>query len=499
MLIDRIPVRLRLSLAHAVWMGITFAGIGFGVSRFTEHHLYQSIDAALLTTAREIRNLRFIKGFGKPLIREFLQQYLGQNIVRSHAQLVDFSGRSISMSTDDSAIVTLPVTPHAISRAELGEETLESIQRPGGSTLRIITVPMMARGRFTGELIQVAAQLDSVQQTMQSINLMLWLIMPAGLLLSVVFGYWLTARSLRPVMGISRTASRLSADQLSRRLRLPEAKDEIRHLTITFNDMLNRLEDAFVRLRRFAGDVSHELRTPLAVLRGEAELALRKERTPEEYRKALAIIGSEAMRMTEIVEELLLLARAQGKAIRLNFEVVSIAKFCQQTIEAVQSILDEKSLSVDLKIHSAGVIEISPTHLLLALKNILLNAAKYSPSGTRIELEVGRKDNAVEFTISDRGEGIPEASLPYIFDPFYRVDSARNRANGGTGIGLSLALALVQLHGGRISVQSKIGEGSKFCINIPAAPQRAEVVDDSKKHPIRDLATTAELAPIEAV
>ncbi|MCX6127969.1 MAG: HAMP domain-containing sensor histidine kinase [Proteobacteria bacterium] len=270
-------------------------------------------------------------------------------------------------------------------------------------------------------------------------------------------------------------------DNFDRRLKLPAAEDELRLLVQTFNELLGRIEDAFGRLRRFAGDVSHELRTPIAVLRGEAELALRRERTPGEYQSSLRVIVDEASQMSSIVENLLLLARAHGQAIPVHLEDIEISKFIDDLKHSVQKNYDERrlTLSVDLGELGSKTARMAKGYFILALKNILLNACKHSSPGQTVELGVLERPTEWLFTVRDHGEGIPQTSLPYIFDLFYRADTARNRSSGGVGIGLSLAKALVSLHGGHIEVDSVPGQGACFTVCLPR--EAAVPVDNHSK------------------
>jgi len=488
MLLDRIPVRLRLSLGHAIWMALLFAGIGIGLHRLVQHNLFQAVDAALLTSAKSIRDARFVRGFNAPLMESFLSQFFGEKFIRPYAQLVDLSGR-ISNKTEN-VRVSLPVTPTAAVRAERGLETFETFSRKGQAPIRQITLPVMANGTFTRELIQVGAPLEYVYNTLTGVSLVLWTALPAGLLLSVFFGYLLTARSLKPVKDLTCAAGRMSAANLGGRLALPAARDELRALAQTFNAMLDRLEDAFKRLRRFSGDVSHELRTPLAVLRGEAELALRRRRTPEEYETALRTIVSESATMTETIEELLLLARAESKSVAMHWQEIHTETFIKEVMALVEWVYEERGIK--LLIVTSGARETfmgSPGFLSLALKNVLLNASKHSANGGTVEFEAWHDGIEMNFAIRDQGEGIPEADQPYIFDPFYRADTARNRAAGGTGIGLSLALAMVRLHNGTIRVSSKPGQGATFIVTLGTADSKVgeteEVKANAAKHAIK--------------
>lgn len=477
MFLDKIPIRFRLSLGHAALMAVLLLGVGFGIFRLVERNLFQSVDAALLTSARAIRDARFVKGFSSPLLQSFLDNFLGEKFIRPYAQLVDLSGK-ISAKTNNLRI-NLPVTPNAVQRAELGYETFETFSRKGMAPLRQITLPVIKTGQFTGELIQVGAPLDATVHTLQGISLVLWLAMPAGLLLSVGFGYMLTRRSLRPVREMSKAAAKLGIDDLGTRLTIPAAKDELRTLAETFNRMLTRLDDAFGRLRRFTGDVSHELRTPIAVLRGEAEFALRKERTPEEYRRSLETIVTEASHMTQIVEDLLLLARTHCRSVILTKEEFTLGRFLEELTASVLPLFHERRVKLTIHNHASEACWGSAGYLTLAIKNILLNASKHSPADSEVVFSIEEDATSTLFIVRDFGEGIPEDALPYIFDPFFRVDTARNRDTGGAGVGLSLALALVQLHGGTLKADSKFGEGATFVVRIPLRRlQDEELVDD---------------------
>lgn len=465
MFLERIPVRLRLSLGYAIWMALVFLGIGIGVYKLVERNLSQSVDAALIASAESLRSARTSINYRSPFTQSFLREFFGEDYIRPYAQLVDLSGR-VSAKTQNIR-VSLPVTPYASARAEHGLGTLETIARRGLPPLRQITLPVIQNSRFTGELIQVGAPLDPTYRTLGSIASMLWIILPSVLTLTIIFGYVLMAWSLRPVTAVTRAAGSLGSDDLNIRIRLPKAKDEIRDLSQTFNGMLDRLQDAFGRMKRFAGDVSHELRTPLTVLRGEAEFALRKERTAEEYKHALEIIARESLNMTAIVEDLLLLARAQSKSVAMAWERLTIKEFVGVLTASVEAYYNKKGVQLVVGDLQETKFFVSIGYLNLAIKNILLNAAKHSPVGAAVQLDVKSTADTITFSVTDQGEGIPKDSLPYIFDAFYRADTARNRAAGGTGIGLSLAQALVMLHDGKVDVKSEVGKGSTFSVTIP--------------------------------
>ena len=290
MLLERIPIRIKLTFGHAIWMAIIFLAIGLGVYRVVDDNIRQSIDVTLMTSAKNIRDSQLLAKRRSPspmrnwdrLFEDLFSE--GRTSARSFAQLIDTSG--VIQAKTRNIRVRLPVSELALSRAESGLETFENVNLSSGVTLRQLTMPVTNRGRFTGELIQIGTPMTATNQTLKSVKRMLWMTSSIGLGMSIIVGYLLTMWSLRPVSRITSVAASLGVNNdFDKRLKASPANDELNELMNAFNGMIDRIEDAFVRLRRFSGDVSHELRTPLAVLRGEAELALRRERSPEEYRK----------------------------------------------------------------------------------------------------------------------------------------------------------------------------------------------------------------------
>ena len=323
MILERIPIRIRLTLGHALWMALIFFAIGVGVYRVVDDNMHQSIDVTLMTSAKSIRDSKLsqnkrIANRARSWTELFDNMFAeDRGPARSYAQLIDTSG--VIQAKTRNIRVRLPVSDLALERAETGLETFEDFRLNSGVMLRQLTLPIVERGKFTGELVQVGTPMTSTLQTLKSVKRMLWMTSSIGLGMSILVGYLLTMWSLRPVSRITQAAAHLGVNHdFDKRLKAAPANDELSKLMNTFNEMIDRIEDAFLRLRRFSGDVSHELRTPLAVLRGEAELALRRKRSTEEYEESLRTIVKEAAQMSTIVEDLLLLARAQGNALHFK-------------------------------------------------------------------------------------------------------------------------------------------------------------------------------------
>ncbi|MBF0440950.1 MAG: HAMP domain-containing protein [Oligoflexales bacterium] len=485
MLFDNVPIRIRLSFGYAVWMGIIFITLRISILSMVEDNVFRSIDESLTATAKIIEEAHIYQQ-KSDIIKEkvswesvlenlYLKRQLSE---KYNAQMIDISDKIRARTEDIKS--SFPVTSDAIARAKHGLSTFETFRQETDDPVRQLTFPILHSSRFAGELIQVSLSLKSALNELNNIKKKLSISLSLGFFISVIFGYFFAGWAIKPVGRITQAAARLGPNDLHLRLKLPAANDELRDLVKTFNEMLSRIEDSFQRLHRFPGDVSHELRTPLAVMKGEAELALRRKRSEEEYRKSLEIIVKEAENMVAIVEDLLLLARAKGRAFELKLEKVDLSSFLIELESSVKPIFEEKRLMLVTKNSVKSQILLSRGFFLLVMKNLLLNACKYSATESKVELEIVAGAGGTEFLVRDFGEGIPKEYQKYIFDTFYRVDSARNRSKGGVGIGLSLAYALVKMHRGDLTVKSDTGKGAEFKIFIPHSPALQRNESDSK-------------------
>jgi heavy metal sensor kinase len=462
----RLPISLRLAMVHGLFMTLLLPLVGVGVYNLVKRDLLKSVDAALLASAESMRASKASEGLSNGGLDEFLANFLGGRDISAYARIVDLSGNIKNKSTRDD--VSLPVTKIAMAHAEQGVPTFETWDRPEKAPFRQLTMPVMIGGVFSGTLVQVGAPLDSTWSTLRQIRNVFFLMFPLILVLSMVVGYIMARRSLAPVDIMRRAADQLSATDLSHRIEVPNVRDELHDLAETFNRMLSRLEDAFERQRRFSSDVSHELRTPLTAIRGEAELALRRERSAAEYREALETIQRESKSMGATVEDLLLLARAETGALPTTKTSVATLDFLHNAVARADQLAKGKHVQISVDTATAPEkFYAAENYLALALGNILSNAIKHSPENGVVSLTCGASGkNGLTFTVADQGEGIPQKLLEKIFDPFFRVDSARNRVAGGVGIGLSLARAMAKLHDGDVRAESRPGKGSLFHLTI---------------------------------
>jgi heavy metal sensor kinase len=316
--------------------------------------------------------------------------------------------------------------------------------------------------------VAVAVPTEAFDQALDRFRLILKLSSPALIILASLGGYWLSRRAMNPVVEIIQTARNIHGHNLSSRLSVPKPRDELRWLSETLNEMLGRIETSVERTRQFTADASHELRTPIAIIRSCSELALRRARTDAEYRETLRRIQVTSESTTELLENLLQLARADAGADGLDFVPVDLSKCLKQIYEqgsllgAVKGIrFFRESLENPAWIFG-DPIAISRLFLIL-----VDNAVKYTPTGGTVRIACQTADESTRIEIRDSGIGIAEEDLPYIFERFYRADRARSREPGGAGLGLTIARWIVSKHDGTIQVESNVGSGTMFRIELP--------------------------------
>ena len=314
--------------------------------------------------------------------------------------------------------------------------------------------------------IVVAAPLESTELTLRRLREVLLWATPLVLLIGGLGGYWMSRRALEPVDAITRAAQSIGIENLSQRLDVPAAGDELQRLSETWNSMLARLEAAVKRLSQFTADASHELRTPITLIRATAELTLRRERPVETYREALRQIIDEADRTARLIEDLLLLARADAGLPALPLDRVELTPLVRDVCEQGQILAQERQLEISAEGPEQPVyVDANDPALRRLLLLLVDNAVKYTPAGGRITLSVGLDPSGATVTVRDTGIGIPDAALPHVFERFYRVDESRNREAGGAGLGLAIAQWIAERHHAQSGGRERNGAG----VGVPGA------------------------------
>jgi two-component system OmpR family sensor kinase len=441
-----LPIRVRLTLAFAVVMAAVLAGMGFFVYVRVGNALITSVDQSLSLQARE-----------------------AAGHVREGRSLVDpdiAGGATLAQYITATGVVTrstptrlpLLVTRQEIARVVRGHRLRGSISlsRPKGDW-RYLAVPA------PGGAVIVARSLEPREESLHRLFRELLFASPLALLLAALGGYGLAAAALRPVEAMRRRAAAVSATAPGR-LPVPSSRDEISRLATTLNEMLARLEAAFEHERQFVANASHELRTPLAMLRTELELALRRPRTHDELHDAVRSAAQETNRLSQLAEDLLLIARADQGALPIRTEPVDVGDLFSTVAERFARRAGEQGQDIDARPTTAFVAA-DTARVEQALANLVDNALAHG-AGT-IDLFAVERDDVVELHVADMGAGFPDGFIDRAFDRFSRADEART--SGGSGLGLSIVALIAQAHGGSVGVANRPDGGADVWLALPRA------------------------------
>lgn len=454
-------IRSRLTIWYSL---ILLAGLllfGGGIWLVISHSLRASLDDALAAQAKGVRTV--IETHYRPgrpeRLHEELAEYVDATPEGNLTEVLDSQGHAI-----------IPSKVLHLSSAGVTRPDGFGLQQVSARRYRTLIATEVVRGQPFRFL--VAVPLDSTEAMLRrSRAVFLWMV-PAVLLIAALSGYWISLRALAPVDEITRAAQTIGIQNLSERLTVPATGDELQRLSETWNAMLARLEAAVKRLSQFTADASHELRTPIALIRTTAELTLRRERSIETYREALGQIVAESDRTAKMIEDLLLLARADAGLPALPLERLELIPLVRDVCEQGQVLARARQLEISTEVPDEPIyVEANDPALRRLLLLLLDNAVKYTPAGGRITVSLGRDATGATVAVRDSGIGIPETALPHVFERFYRADESRNRDAGGTGLGLSIAKWLADRHNATLEAESIVGQGSTFRVRFRMAYQ----------------------------
>ena len=465
----RLSARSRLTIWYVTLVATTVIGLGSLGIWLVRQGLYDISDdvlrskATAVTTEIEIEEGRLVfdnVDEDHNDADEDASLMVGLDVVR----IWDLNGQVIFHHPPIESVP--PLAPRVLAAVFADREQFERIHA-NGTTYRLFVQPIHHRGEIVGAVAvgRSEAEIVALLDRLRVLGL-------AGLAVALVAaaagGTFLATRALRPVARITRAATHIEAADLSLRLENPGVDDEFGRLTTAFNGMIDRLERAFQRQQRFTADASHELRTPLAVIRSLAEVALASPRDEAYDAKTYASICEESERLTQLVESLLTLARADEGHLPLLVEV----DVDEVALDAAARIVERaRRQGVTLSVApSEGYTVRGDASLLTQLVlNLLDNALRHTPAGGRIGLAVESGDAGVVLRVADTGSGIPSEHLPRLFERFYRVDEARSRSMGGFGLGLAICEWIARVHAGTLTVESTVGVGTTFRLWLPLA------------------------------
>jgi heavy metal sensor kinase len=384
-----------------------------------------------------------------------LQEHSGVRLNGDPHQIIDRNGTWVYRPAS-----MLPLNIPGDVPQPLSKPRLFTLDRQGRK-FRILSATVQDGSEYYS--VQIASNITPIYDVLTHF---LWLALGATPIILTVAGFgghWMSKRAMQPVYQITQTAKSISEQNLTGRLEVPVPHDELRELSETLNDMLARLERAFTRITQFTADASHELRTPVAIIRTTAEFLLQKERSVPEYQQLVGQILTESEMTTELIANLLTLARADGQPRTQYHKAVDLRAVVSEIARGVSPLADAKEITFDAMISEKPIIVLGDAREIKTMILVLVdNAIKYTPAGGSVSIEVDHIDASAFVEVRDSGIGVSKEDLPHIFERFYRADKGRSRDAGGVGLGLSIAQAIAEAHHGQISVCSVPGHGSVF-------------------------------------
>jgi two-component system heavy metal sensor histidine kinase CusS len=460
----RMSIRWKLTCWYAGVLAVVLTGFSLAVYLVMRHQALERIDDGLKEELSdvifEVKRASDAKGLDEWLHRRFFRH-----------EGFDFQ---ITKLNGDRVFANARLANTRLPLPSTAADTPSYLSVPGDSSGRWRIVNVQTQGPDGPLTIQVARSLASSDHELEELLVTFLLTGPLTLLVAVGGGYFLARRVLRPLKAMTRAANQITADRLSQRVEVDNPDDELGALAQTLNRMIERLERSFMEIRLFTADASHELRTPLTAIRTEAEVALSKLPAGHEHQQLLASILEESDRLARLTDQLLTISREDAGVARQIRERVDLTALVGGVVETMRVLAETKSLRLQLDENGLVEIQGDGARLRQVFFNLIDNAIKYTPEGGAIEIRVEKSANKVRVIVKDSGIGIPAEHLPHVFDRFYRVDKARSREQGGTGLGLTIARSIVVAHGGSIELTSAPGQGTTFLVTLPVETPVAE-------------------------
>lgn len=459
----RLKIRWKLTLWYGCVLAVVLMVFGTVVFVIMRHHLLERIDQGL---------------------NEELADVLSEvNRAKTSDSLKDWLERRFAAHAGFDFQITRPNGERFFYNPRLAEKAWPLPAMDADSAAPIFqTLFVEAKGdwrivhvKVTGPdgplTVQVGRSLAAFAHELNELLMTFLLAGPLTLLAAISGGYFLACRVLRPVQDMTQAARVISADRLNERIAVINPHDELGELGETLNEMIERLERSFTEMRRFTADAAHELRTPLAIIRNEAEVALRSPRSGEQYCGVLENLLEDTNRLSTLADQLLFLSRQDTGLASKVHESVDLDVLLREIVANMQIMAHEKGITLEL--HNCPPCELTTDARLLrrVFVNLLDNAIKYTDQAGNVGVSSEVATAEVKIRIRDSGVGIPPEHLAYIFDRFYRVDVARSGESDGAGLGLSICLAILRNLGGTVGVESEVGKGTTFIVTLPRSAE----------------------------
>ena len=458
----RLSIGIRLTLWYLAIFALGELVFGAGMWFILRQNLYDMVDDDLESQVDDLKS--FLQSQKKDASIAKLREEVNETYSIEH------SGNYLAVYVENGELIYrstfLEAHPQMLLPADQVKQARSHNQKLGRQHFRFIYETLAANGHvFT---VEMGLPSDDAVETLHLFRFYLLMFAPLLLLIAAAVGYWMSRRALSPVDALVRTAREVSGTNLNSRLQKLETGDELQRLSDTLNEMLERIEKAFLRVTQFTADASHELRTPVSLIRTEAELALRRSRGEAEYKESLRHILLEAERTTVLIEQLLALARADSGRETLHMQAVDLHQTLRGIVDSWQQVAIIRDLQFSANVDEDDALVLGDETMLRRLIDILLdNAFQYTPSPGTVFLSLKQREDTIAIAVQDSGVGIAKEEQGKIFERFYRVDQARSRGRGGTGLGLAIAHWIVTQHHGSIRVESLPGQGATFRVELP--------------------------------
>ncbi len=474
------PLGIRLQLM--LWYTAVFAALLLFTGAFfyqhLEHSLEASLDSTLQVRAQQIAGGIVLTG-GTVTVRDVTgdlpgfdanpnDQRLSPVDVNNGAlvRLLDAHGKLLHQTP---AFRALRVPAESVAQPLQGTAWQGTVTSSDGQEVRLFSRALTENGQLFA-VIQVGESLVQLHTLLHKLVGELLVVGLLVLLACALGSYWLAARAFAPIQRLAATARAIKAGDLRSRVTVPTARDEVQYLALTLNEMIDSLDQAFSRQRRFVADASHELRTPVAVIRNKTDVALLGASTQQDYVTVLQGINAEAERLGNLISDLLALARGDEGRTQFERESVRLDLLAGAVAANGEPLAAERAITLEVQAPRPVTILGDEARLIQVVMNLLENAVHYTHPGGRVTVVVEARKNQARLAVRDTGIGIEPEHLPHIFERFYRADPARrHRGGSSSGLGLSIVEWVVRAHGGAVAVESQLGQGSCFTVTLPLA------------------------------
>jgi heavy metal sensor kinase len=476
----------RLGAWYTLLLSATFALVGTGTFFGLEHYLRSNLRDSISRRSTQVEQILLQAPADAPdgtiareietrVAPEFNNRFV--RVTREPATLIYRSGPPADRSFDPSLLSAAPPAGAAGTASPVTAIV-------GDQHLMIRATPVNASsGNY---LVELGVSIDRIDAVLNRLLDLLAVLLPVLIVCAAGGGYWLVNWALRPVDRLSQTAEQMSLQNLTLRLPVVPSGDALERLSIALNTMLGRLRDSVQTSRRFLADASHELRTPLTVIKGELqELTGETTLTQRDLRERVGSVLEEVARLEHLVSGLLVLSRLDAGEPQRDWADVDLAELVSSTAEQMRLMADDRGIEIELSALRKALVRGDRARLKQIIVNLLDNAIRFTKRGGTVWLRTAADDMGSVLEVSDTGIGIPSASIPHVFDRFFRVDEARSRDDGGAGLGLSIVKSICSVHGAEIEVESRVEAGSCFRVTFPLPPRRpiAAAVLDVRRSP----------------